>query len=112
MKNVIISFMDKKKKNKDVLKNTTNRKLFNKAYKKQLEKEGKIRCSYCKFNKNENYQGNFYGGFDNNIKYPSWKFRSKNRKQWMRKKYLIIKETIRTTYIKNKQLKWVFIKFK
>lgn len=78
-------------KNKEILEKTSNRKVFNYAYKEHLERKGKIRCSYCRYNKGENSTQDWYGGHWNNkkndykIKHPSWKLVSKNRKQWMEK---------------------------
>lgn len=78
-------------KNKEILKKTSNRKVFNRAYKRHLERTGKIRCSYCKYNRGENSTQKWYGCHwndkmgDYDINYPSWKMVSKNRKQWMKK---------------------------
>ena len=78
-------------KNKEILERTSNRKVFNYAYKQHLERTGKIRCSYCRYNKGENSTQDWYGGHwndsigDYKMKYPSWKLASKNRKQWMKK---------------------------
>lgn len=88
---------------KEVLENTTNRGEFNRVYKKHLENTGKIRCTYCKYHRNENFTGGVYGGWvteekvdgietegdihnivDSNITHPNWKLVSKNRKQWMK----------------------------
>jgi len=74
------------------LKTTMNSYVFNRAYKKFLEKKGKIRCSYCGYHRGENNTNNSYGGFPdypsgkiNHIKYPNWKLVSKQPKQWMKK---------------------------
>lgn len=89
--------------NKEVLKKTSNRKVFNRAYKQHLEKQSKIRCSYCKYHDSENSTSEWYGGRWNNdiddykIKHPSWKLVSKNRKQWMKKPIKFIYDT----YVKN-----------
>ena len=77
-------------KAKKIVKNTTNRGTFNRAYKEYLERRGKIRCSYCKANRGENCKNSFYGSYDEffdnkGIKHPNWKLVSKNRKQWMSK---------------------------
>jgi len=78
-------------KNKERLEKTSNRKVFNYAYKQHLERTGKISCSYCRYNKGENSTQDWYGGHWNDkkkkykIKHPSWKLVSKNRKQWMKK---------------------------
>jgi len=96
--------------NEDIVKNTTNRGEFNRAYKRHLEHQGKIRCSYCGYNRGENNTDKWYGGFvyDDmetcrgkrkgiNTRFPNWKLVSKNRKQWMRKpiklKYTIGRHT-------------------
>jgi len=75
---------------KKILDTTTNRGEFNRAYKRYLEhRKNGIHCSYCKYHRNENQDHKWYGGFvddeDENIRYPSWKLVSKNRKQWMKK---------------------------
>jgi len=74
-------------RNIDELKTTTNRTVYNRAYKKYLEvSKGEIRCSYCNFHKGENFTEKAYGGFDGeDIRQPNWKLVSKNRKQWMKK---------------------------
>lgn len=75
----------------EILKKTTNRSVYNKLYKKQLEQRGKIRCSYCGYHSGENDKKNWYGTIfcfkdkKHRIKYPSWKMVSKNSKQWMKK---------------------------
>jgi len=72
------------------LRITTNRSVYNKLYKKNLEKSGKIRCSICAFHNGENEDHKWYGTSsfwsDNSqrVRYPSWKLSSKCRKQWMR----------------------------
>jgi ribulose kinase len=74
------------KKAKKISKTTTNRSVYNRAHKHDLEHSGKIRCSYCEYHKNENYDGHCYGGFeDDNLKRPNWKLVSKNKKQWQKK---------------------------
>lgn len=83
-------------KAKKIVKETTNRGEFNRAYKRALEHEAKIHCDRCRYHRGENYTGNGYGGYvlngyvhrNNghlNMKYPNWKLVSKNRKQWMKK---------------------------
>ena len=65
---------------------TTNRSVYNKRRKLYLEGMYEIYCAHCGYHKCENYDGNHYGGFDkDNLKYPSWKLVTKNRKQWMKK---------------------------
>ena len=67
-------------KAKKISDETTNRGEFNRAYKSSLEHKGKIRCSYCKYNKGENKKGNYYGGYvEDGLKLPNWKLVSKNK---------------------------------
>ena len=86
-------------KNKEILERTANRKVFNYAYKEHLERKGKIRCAWCRYNKGENSTQDWYGGHwndeinDYKIKYPSWKLSTKNRKQWMKKPIKINEKT-------------------
>jgi len=95
-------------KNVDVVKNTANRGEFNRAYKKHLEHQGKIHCSYCGYNRGENSTQKWYGGFvyddmetccgkrkGTNTRFPNWKLVSKNRKQWIKKPTKIITKTSR-----------------
>ncbi len=73
-------------KAKKISKETTNRGEFNRAYKEYLERKSRIHCSYCKYHRNENYTGKWYGGNDDDkLKLPNWKLVSKNKKQWMAK---------------------------
>ena len=76
-----------KMKNVEVLKTTTNRGEFNRAYKMHLEHQGRIRCSYCGYNRGENDTRKWYGTYTGKkkMRYPNWKLVSKNRKQWMKK---------------------------
>ena len=85
-------------KNINVLKSTTNRSEFNRAYKMYLERNGKIRCTYCKYHENENRTNKYYGGYKLNkgVRYPNWKLVSKNSKQWMKKRLVIGIDTINT----------------
>ena len=78
-------------KAKKISKLTTNRGEFNRAYKYALANKGLIRCSYCKYHKNENNGNNRYGYYlqNDDVKYPSWKLVSKNKKQWMKKNMVI-----------------------
>ena len=78
------------------LKATTNRSVYNKLYKHYLEHNGKIMCSRCRYHKGENDTNKWYGEHPDYkhskyteiiTKYPNWKLISKNRKQWMSKKY-------------------------
>lgn len=81
---------------KEIVEETANRGEFNRAYKEYLERKGKIHCSYCKYHKNENYTGKWYGAYEtadskgnlippDKIKVPNWKLVTKRRKQWMGK---------------------------
>ncbi len=90
-------------KNKEDYNWTTNRNYYNKIRKNRLESYGKIRCAYCKYNRGENSSRKWYGGFDiNNIRYPSWKMTSKNRKQWLKKssKYKLNKITMKNYVVR------------
>lgn len=87
------------------LENTTDSTYFNKLYKKNLEQQGEINCSYCQYNKGENNKGNYYGGRiksngKKKIKWPSWKLATKNKKQWMPKpkEYMVVESEIRYGY--------------
>lgn len=68
-----------------IINETTNRGEFNRAYKRHLESTGKIHCAYCRYHKGENKTTKYYGGYEDDIKYPNWKLVSKNKKQWMKK---------------------------
>ena len=82
-------------------KYTTNDSVYRKHY-----KERNAGCSYCKWHRNENYRGKWYGGCKSmrgrsvkhtEITYPSWKLASKQKKQWMYKgkDYKVIEEETR-----------------
>lgn len=76
------------------LKTTTNRAVFNKAYKRCLENDGKIHCSYSKYHGGDNSTNKFYViclDEPNNSIYPNWKLVSKNRHQWMDKGYNLLR---------------------
>jgi hypothetical protein len=77
--------------NHQLVTRTTSRSVFNKAYKRDLEKKGKIHCSICPYNGGENSKIKCYGGYAKNggIRYPSWKLTSKYPKQWMKKRNII-----------------------
>jgi len=81
--------------NKEIVKTTTNRGEFNRAYKEYLERKGRIHCSRCGYHRGENYTGNSYGGFETNghtkLTHPNWKLVSKHPKQWMKKPTRITK---------------------
>jgi len=47
-------------KAKKIVEQSTNRSEFNKAYKIHLERTGKIRCSYCGYNRGENSTQKWY----------------------------------------------------
>ena len=73
-------------KSKIIMNSTTNRGEFNHAYKFYLEHKGKIHCCVCKYHRNENYTGKWYGSRkDEKLKLPNWKLVSKNPKQWIKK---------------------------
>ena len=75
---------------------TTNRSYYNKLRKYYL-----AGCSYCKWNKGENFRGSYFSNdaavkgewtpytwipektFQLKYKRPNWKLASKNAKQWM-----------------------------
>jgi 16S rRNA C967 or C1407 C5-methylase (RsmB/RsmF family) len=75
--------------NKKLMETTTNRGVFNRAYKLHLEQTGKIHCSRCKYHKNENEDYKRYFG----TRQPNWKLVSKNPKQWMKKPIRIVTKT-------------------
>jgi len=80
---------------------TNNRSVYNKLRKYHLQGVGKIRCAWCGYNKNENSNKHWYGGFEeDSVKYPSWKIVSKNRKQWMDKPkgYKVTKKVIKRSW--------------
>jgi hypothetical protein len=96
------------KKSKKIVETTTNRKVFNRAYKEYVSgKNGD--CPRCRYHKCENYEGKYYGGYSdyNRITYPSWKLVSKNRKQWMKKPM-----NIEADYNNYRNEKYVRFKFK
>lgn len=77
---------------KKLVKTTASRSEFNRAYKRNLEHEGKIRCDRCPYHRKENQDGKSYGGFEGeNITYPNWKLATKNGKQWMKKNLMCVK---------------------
>lgn len=80
-------------KTRKILETTTSRSEFNRAYKAHLANSGEIYCKYCGHHKGENHTNKLY-----HIDYPwlnskllnnrpNWKLATKNRKQWMNKKY-------------------------
>lgn len=82
----------KKLRNSVEYAETANRYVYNRVRKLALSKEGKIRCGFCPYHKNENQKAKGYGGHQfkhprqfhfKGLNYPSWKLVSKNRKQWM-----------------------------
>lgn len=95
-----------------VLKTTSNRYVFNRVYKEYLtHKKNGINCSFCKYHKNENNTGKWYGGYlietnNNKIRYPNWKLVSKNNKQWMNKPLKITED-----YGKYNKTVYIDIKF-
>jgi len=81
---------------KETVDNTSNRGEFNRAYKRYLESKGKIRCSYCGYNRGENDNRKWYGSnMRDGISYPNWKLATKNSKQWMDKNLEITNKIIR-----------------
>jgi hypothetical protein len=78
---------------------TINRYVYNRLRKEYVANKNGL-CSFCKYHKNENQTGKWYGGFTDyskpeseftcvqpdKITYPNWKLVSKNKKQWMNKK--------------------------
>lgn len=79
------------RKAKKISKTTTNRGEFNRAYRSHISKKHGL-CDFCRPNRGCNRR-KYYGGFTNeNIKYPSWKLSTKNRKQWMNKSLKITKK--------------------
>jgi len=106
-------------RNEILLKSTTSRKLFNRAYKLHLEQRGKIHCSLCGYNRGENDERKWYGYYDyddmnicrgkkgTHTRYPNWKLVSKNRKQWMKKPIRIVED--KHHYVSSKV---VYVKFK
>jgi len=79
-------------KAKKIVKESTNRSEFNRAYKRYLEHEDLINCDRCRYHKGENYSGKWYGSSYGigKTKVPSWKLVSKRRKQWMGKPIKIV----------------------
>lgn len=83
---------------KRLVKTTTSRYEFNRAYKMHLEHKGEIYCSRCPYHRKENLDHNWYGGILDDsrnkykIRYPNWKLVSKNGKQWMKKTIRITEE--------------------
>jgi hypothetical protein len=99
---------------------TTNRKVYNQLYKRYLEHapDG-ISCSYCPYHRGENDRRDFYGtsysttedsNIEKQMKRPSWKLATKNRKQWMDKpkSYKIVREKLSRPWC---EYTWVEIKF-
>ncbi len=82
---------------------TTNKYVYNRIYKRYLDSTRKIHCARCRYHKGENQEGKWYGGLERyknsiyryadgtpgetyiEIRYPSWKLVSKNKKQWLPK---------------------------
>jgi hypothetical protein len=108
-------------KNFEEYRITNNRYVYNRIRKQQLEKTGKIRCAWCSYNGGENSTKKWYGskfnidkfnaGFEElieDVRWPSWKLVSKNKKQWMNKGINIIEKERR--YLRGPQ-KYIEIKF-
>ena len=108
-----------RQKERDEYWETTNRSLYSKLRKKKLAKSRNgIRCSYCQYHRNENYEGKWYGGKEidgkKNVRFPSWKLATKNRKQWMSKPrtYRIVSEIWKPYWYGGlTQGKWIEVKF-
>ena len=77
---------------------TTNRTVYSRSRKKNLEAKSEIYCSYCRYHGGENDKNKWYHipkedvivpsylvGLYNRKRMPNWKLVSKNRKQWMKK---------------------------
>ena len=73
------------KKTKDYLE-TTNNSVYNKSRKRHLEAIRDISCSFCRYHRCENRTSKYY---DTEGRKPNWKLITKNKKQWMEKKYKI-----------------------
>lgn len=99
-------------KTEKMLKTTSSRSDFNRAYKVHLEKKGRIRCALCRYNKGENSTSVFYRINSNYFgdKYPNWKLLSRNRKQWMYKKVRIEEKTINRFYNNSYNYKKILIR--
>lgn len=82
-------------RSKNLVKKTTNRGEFNRAYKLHLVQTSKICCSYCGYHKNENATKGYGGYCGKTIRIPNWKLVSKKPKQWMCKPMNIIKKPCR-----------------
>lgn len=79
-------------RNRKEYENGTDRSSYNKLRKKFLSEQCDIRCSYCGWNSGENSSDKWYGSSKTldenppeNMKFPSWKLATKNRKQWQEK---------------------------
>lgn len=60
-------------KTKEIMKNTSNLGLYNKARKMYLSNQGLISCSICPYNKRENA---------NKRDYRSWKYHRRTQYKW------------------------------
>ena len=65
---------------------TTNNYVYNKSRKLYLEALREIDCSRCGYHYCENNTDKFY---EVDGRKPNWKLVTKNKKQWMKKKYKI-----------------------
>lgn len=77
-------------RNRKEYENGINRSTYNKLRKKNLAEQCDIRCSYCGWNSGENSSDKWYGSRAHKspkkeIRFPSWKLATKNRKQWQEK---------------------------
>ena len=82
------------KQTKRIVKTTTSRGEFNRAYKALLENTRRIHCSHCGYHRGENNEKKWYGGYEK-IRHPNWKLVSRNGKQWMKKPTKIEEKTSR-----------------
>lgn len=87
----------------DEYKTTDNRSVYNK-----LHKFFNANCDRCRWNRgcNSTKQRKGFGGYDGNLKYPSWKDCTKNRKQWQNKNLKIKKKTFRYSKDEYIEISW------
>ena len=82
---------ENKRSYKSLMDTTSNSNVYNKARKRYLEHSGKLRCSICGYHRGENDTTKYYGTTcswtgGKKVRYPSWKLKSKNEKQWNKQK--------------------------
>lgn len=111
-------------KKKQIVDTTVDNSTYNKVRKQLLEKEGKIRCAWCKYHRGENDTRKYYGTKwrcirslwhdvnkdlnEDPIRYPNWKLVSKNRKQWMKKP---IKFKSKDRHYWDRSFEWIELEF-